>query len=730
MAGAKAKAVPGAWKSPVGADLLTKKFNVISSCKALAEGVHAITELRPAEAGRVCVYVRGADGVCSDLFPPPFNARTRVHEYGGACTEIIDVSKEKKEKFALIFSNFSDQRLYAVTFHLRDGRCEDVSQPAAITSADNSSDRYGNFFFDIRTGFLFSAFERHSQDGKVENSIIAADMKHIVAHLDVNEAGGGGVPTLGEHYTLSLPSDFATSPALHPTSNTLVYISWDHPNMPWDETRMVEVEFELKEGRVVVGRQEVIRGGDGKGEAVKQPRFHPSGALFFVTDKSSFWQIYRREEGKEDVRVTQGDFDAASPSWTVGTSNYSFIGDGALLCRATIQARTHLILVEGVMSDAPTQTELACEMGDVMEMECARVGEGKVALTFVASSPAIAITAATAVIEGEEAESQACAYLKEVGVQLSQAGEGAGKWEEVARQTDLDRQEVEGYEGYRLNDFFTSPTHITYPSAGGRQSHALLYLPQSPVYESDGSLPPLLVKSHGGPTSNAASRFNLSIQFWTSRGFAVADVNYGGSTGYGREYRNLLKGRWGEVDVEDCSAVASYLAKEGKVDSKKLAIDGGSAGGYTTLACLTFTDVFCAGASHYGIASLMSLAEDTHKFESRYLDSLIGPFPERKDLYEKRSPINHIDTLSCPVALFQGLEDKVVPPNQATLMRDTLLEKGLPVACVLFEGEQHGFRQAQNIKKALNGELYFYSRVFGFDVDVDDVDKIDIQNLA
>jgi dipeptidyl aminopeptidase/acylaminoacyl peptidase len=270
---------------------------------------------------------------------------------------------------------------------------------------------------------------------------------------------------------------------------------------------------------------------------------------------------------------------------------------------------------------------------------------------------------------------------------------------------------------------------VEFPTTGGQTAHAFYYPPRNRDFAApEGEHPPLLVKSHGGPTAMSSAALSLNIQFWTSRGIAVLDVNYGGSTGYGREYRRRLNGTWGITDVDDCSNGARHLAAEGLIDGARCVITGGSAGGYTTLAALTFRDTFKAGASHYGVSDLGALVRDTHKFEARYLDNLIGPYPERQDLYHARSPINFTDKLSCPVIFFQGLEDKVVPPNQAELMVEALRSKGLPVAYVAFEGEQHGFRRAENIKRALEGELYFYSRVFGFEL-ADPVEPVPLENL-
>jgi dipeptidyl aminopeptidase/acylaminoacyl peptidase len=279
-------------------------------------------------------------------------------------------------------------------------------------------------------------------------------------------------------------------------------------------------------------------------------------------------------------------------------------------------------------------------------------------------------------------------------------------------------------------EYFSIPESIEFPTDNCLTAYAFYYPPKNPKFHGlPKEKPPLLVISHGGPTGATSSTLRLEIQYWTSRGIAVVDVNYGGSIGYGRSYRERLDGQWGVVDVNDCVNVTKYLSERGDVDNDRLMIRGGSAGGYTTLAALAFTDVFNAGASYYGLSELETFVYDTHKFESRYLESLIGPYPRAKDLYYRRSPINYVDNLSCPLILFQGLEDKVVPPNQAELMLEALRSKGLPVAYVPFEGEQHGFRKAENIKRSLDAELYFYSQVFGFDI-ADQVEPVNIENLG
>jgi dipeptidyl aminopeptidase/acylaminoacyl peptidase len=279
--------------------------------------------------------------------------------------------------------------------------------------------------------------------------------------------------------------------------------------------------------------------------------------------------------------------------------------------------------------------------------------------------------------------------------------------------------------------WFSTPEAVDFPSAGGRTAHALFYPPTNPeVAPPPGAAPPLLVLIHGGPTSAARPMLQLGTQYWTSRGFAVVDVNYGGSTGYGRPYRNLLRGEWGVVDVDDCDAAARWLAEQGRVDPARLCIRGGSAGGFTTLAALAFRDTFAAGASHYGVADLEALATDTHKFESRYLDSMVGPYPAARDTYVARSPIHHVDGFDRPLIVFQGLEDEVVPPSQSTMIVDALRAKGVPVAYITFEGEQHGFRQAANIRRALDAELSFYAQVLGFELPAaEGIVPVEVENL-
>jgi dipeptidyl aminopeptidase/acylaminoacyl peptidase len=360
------------------------------------------------------------------------------------------------------------------------------------------------------------------------------------------------------------------------------------------------------------------------------------------------------------------------PQWVFGMSTYAFASETRIICTYTQQGIWHLASID---TAAKQLEKIETPYTDISDLQASG---GRVA--FIAGSP-----------------------KEPTAIVLLDLTAGTIQVLRRSSQVEIDA-------GY-----LSAPQAIEFPTENGLTAHAFFYPPQNRDFTAiSGEKPPLLVKSHGGPTAATSSSLNLKTQYWTSRGFAVLDVNYGGSTGYGRAYRQRLDGQWGVMDVADCASGASYLAERGLVDGSRLAISGGSAGGYTTLCALTFRDVFKAGASYYGVSDLEALAKDTHKFESRDLDRLIGPYPQRKDLYRERSPIHFTQRLSCPVIFFQGLEDKVVPPSQAEMMVAALQALGLPVAYVAFEGEGHGFRKAENIKRALDGEFYFYSRVFGF----------------
>jgi dipeptidyl aminopeptidase/acylaminoacyl peptidase len=463
--------------------------------------------------------------------------------------------------------------------------------------------------------------------------------------------------------------DFVSSPRFAPDGRSLAFVAWRHPNMPWDGTDLLLVPF-APAGPAGAAR----RLAGGPRESVVQPRFSPAGELHFVSDRSGWWNLYRLRGGEvQALCLRPAEF--APPPWVLGQSSYAFLGEDALLCarvESGVGRLARLELASGRLHDL----ELPFTVYHGIDVE------GGVA-TFVAGGP-------------EQAET-------------------------VYRLELADRRLEAVREGSRLElppGLVSRPEALEFPSAGGRSAHAFLYRPRHPGCTGPpDERPPLLVRTHGGPTSATAPVLRPALQYWTSRGFAVVDVNYGGSTGYGRAYRERLDGQWGIVDVEDCLAAARALARLGLVDPRRLVISGGSAGGYTTLCALTFHDLFAAGASHYGVGDLEALARETHKFESRYLERLVGPYPERRDLYRARSPLHCAERLARPVVFFQGLEDRVVPPAQAEAMVQALARRGIPHAYVAFPGEQHGFRRAESQRLALDGELWFYAQVLGFDVE-------------
>ncbi len=634
---AKRTAPHGTWASPIGADLVAGGTGGVRPGEVALDGGDLYwTEMRPAEAARSVVMARGPDGMVREVTPAGFSARSRVHEYGGGALAASDG--------VVYFVNFSDQQVYAV----REGEA-----PVLITRRERQ--RYADMVIDSARGRLVAVTEDHDREGEPENRIVAIALD------------GGGAEEV-----LASGDDFYASPCLSPSGDRLAYLSWSHPSMPWDGSRLWLSTID-GEARLVAG---------GETESIFQPAFSPTGALHFVSDRTGWWNLYRLE-GVGDIEALcpmAAEFGRAQ--WVFGMATYGFLADGEILCAHLADGRWRL---------GRLGAELHLLGQPWSDIGALRVQGGRAAATL--SRP----DGAPIVAEIDPADGTATTVRASFTLDLDPAG-------------------------------FSQARAISYPSEDGATAHAFFYPPANTDFDGPaGERPPLIVKSHGGPTSATSDGFSLAIQFWTSRGFAVLDVNYGGSTGFGRTYRERLDGQWGIVDVADCVAGARQCVAEGLVDDARLAISGGSAGGYTTLCALTFTDTFTAGASHYGIGDLEALARDTHKFESRYLDGLVGPWPERIDLYQARSPIHHTERLTCPVIFFQGLEDKVVPPEQSEAMVAALEARGLPVAYVPFEGEQHGFRRAENIQRALEAELWFYGRVFGFEI-ADEVEPVEILN--
>ncbi|MGI9322563.1 MAG: S9 family peptidase [Pseudomonadales bacterium] len=493
-----------------------------------------------------------------------------------------------------------------------------------------------------------------------------------------NKLGAVDLKT-GEVDCLAEGHDFYAAPTLHPNGKELAWIAWDHPNMPWDETLLYTAAIG-KDGKpsepitVVAG---------GPGVSIQQPRYNQAGELHYVSDESGWWNLYARgEQGNVNLCPRKAEFGL--PAWGLGLATYQFMPDGSIVCIYGQGNDSRLALLKnGQLQDIALPF---CDLGGISV-----AGDQ---LLFGAASP----TSFPGIYQ-YDINKQALTLMK------------------ASADIDIDPS------------FISVAEAIEFTTSDQDTAHAFYYPPTNKDYAAPtDEAPPLLVILHGGPTGATHRSLSLRTQYWTSRGFALLDVNYRGSTGYGRAYRDKLKGGWGQVDVADTVAGAAYLVAQDKADAKRLAIRGGSAGGYTALAALAFTDTFTAGASHYGVADLEALATDTHKFEARYLDSLVGPYPETKTIYRERSPIHHVDQLSSPVIFFQGLEDKIVPPNQAEMMVAALAKKGLPVAYMPFKGEGHGFRQAQNIKRALDLELYFYGKIFGF-APADKINPIEITNL-
>jgi dipeptidyl aminopeptidase/acylaminoacyl peptidase len=634
----------GSWKSPITSDLIVAGTIGLGGVACDGEDIYWL-EGRPTEGGRNVLIRRTPDGSVTDITPHPFNVRTRVHEYGGGSFVIADGT--------IYFSNFADQRIYKQT---RD------SQPQPLTP--ESKRRYADAIIDSQRNRLICICEDHTQaDREPENTIVSVD-------LDT-----------GEVRVLVSGSDFYSSPRLCTNGTHLAWISWNHPNMPWDESELwiatINADGSLGEPTCIAGQTE---------ESICEPRWSPDGRLYFSSDRTGWWNLYRYNRDGTIESLYEMEAEFAYPHWVFGLSNYGFASESRIICTYTQNGSWYLASLD---ANAKQLQLIDTPYNNISSLQ---VQGNKIA--FIGGSP----TEQTAVVV----------------LDLDM-----GKTEILKRSSDL-----------KIDPGYLSiPEAIAFPTENGLTAYAWYYPPKNKDYVApEGELPPLLVKSHGGPTAAASASLSLRVQYWTSRGFAYLDVNYGGSAGYGREYRQRLDKNWGIVDVDDCVNAAKYLVKQGKADGNRLAIAGGSAGGYTTLVALTFKDTFKAGASYYGVSDLEALVRDTHKFESRYLDRLVGKYPEEKAIYETRSPIHHINRLSCPVIFFQGLEDKVVPPNQAEMMVEVLKKKRLPVAYVPFEGEQHGFRRAENIKRALDGEFYFYSRVFGFEP-ADAIEPVAIVNI-
>lgn len=614
----------GHWPSPITPELLTAQSIRCSDPQAVGDRLYWL-ETRPQEKGRnvlVCEYA----GKRADMFAPPLSIRTRAQEYGGASYLATD---------AFIFYVLdSDQRIYQY----------DIVEQQTNPITPEGAFRYADFYFDALHQRLIAVRENYSTDAhNPAAEIIAVNLQNL--HIDILAQG----------------ADFYSNPRISPDGTQLSYLRWRHPQMPWDGTECVLAQLD-QHGNIV--REQIIAGS--KNESVFQPQWSSDNKLYFVSDRSNWWNIYCWNGAAAEAICTM-DAEFATPQWVFGMSTYGFLNAQEIFCCYSQQGFWQI----GVIDIASKKLQqLPSGFRDISAIHCA----GKRAWFLAATAT-------------QGSQLWTCHDNKIIAITNNNTPIPA--------------------------NYIAQPETIEFTTRDGEIARGFFYRPTNPqVSSASGALPPLLVVCHGGPTGATETGLNLKIQFWTSRGFAVLDINYRGSTGYGRQYRDRLKNNWGITDVIDACSGVDYLVSQQLVDKNKIAIRGSSAGGYTVLAALTFSDTFKAGASLYGIGDLEALAKDTHKFEAHYLDSLVGAYPQEQATYHARSPIHHIEQLNCPVIFLQGLQDKVVPPAQAEAMVNALTTKGIYNEYVTFAEEAHGFRQAHTIQRALEAELAFYQKVF------------------
>lgn len=635
----------GSWRSPISiADIVGQS---IALAEPWIDGQDVYwLEGRPTDAGRrVLVRARGDDEPL-DVVGAPFNVRSRVHEYGGGSYTVRDGT--------IVFSNFTDGRLYRLS--TADAEPQAITWPGAFRYADLriAEDPSGSGLV------VWAVREDHTVPGRVRNEIVKVPL-------------AGGRPS-----SIPTGTDFVAAPRPGP-GGRLAWLSWNHPDMPWDAARLRVLE--------PAGRRVVDVAG-GAGESIVQPVWDDDGSLVFASDRTGFWNPYRWVAGGgiEPELPSPAEIEFADPAWVFDRSSFAFLPDGSTIAigRSGGRDRLYRLRPGRSLDEVPTP---------FTELDALRAGP-----------------AGVVAIVGRASESAAI-------VRLDPSTGLATRTFRRASTISLP------------DDLVSLPEPIEFPTTDGATARALYYAPRHPAYAGPpGDRPPLVVVSHGGPTSNASTGLDLSKQLLTSRGIAVVDVDYRGSTGYGRAYRDALNGRWGTVDVDDCVAAAQFLVARGDVDPDRLAISGASAGGYTTLCALVFRDVFRAGISWFGVADLALLQTDSHKFELRYSDNLVAPWPEGIDTYRERSPIHYLDRLSCPVLILQGLDDRVVPPSQARAIVEALEAKGLPYAYIAFEGEGHGFRAAANQRRSYEADLSFLAQVFGFEL-ADEIEPVVVHHL-
>jgi dipeptidyl aminopeptidase/acylaminoacyl peptidase len=622
----------GSWVSPISADSLAAAEHPVTSGTFVGDEVWWL-ESRPGEGGRLAVRRLDEAGNQVDVLPAPWNARTRVHEYGGGAWAATDDG-------TVVFAEFIDQRLY----RLDAGE----TTPAPLTPEDSGM-RFAAL--SIVGDEVFAVRETHAQ-GDLSRDIVAVPLDGSAAH------------DAGRIRSVVSGSRFLSSPRISPDGTWLAWIAWDHPQMPWDGT-------ELRVGRIENGQvktYETVAGNER--ESVLQPEWASNDELYAVSDRSGWWNLYRFTLAGDATALHAMDADVGGPQWGLGMRWYSVLDDGRLLFVSTHGSDSLGILdpATGTVKAVPVPLDF-------------------LAINGVRGTRVLLKGGAARVVSGLRELDLASGALSEVRLDLAETPP---------------------------DGFLPDAEAVTL--TGEREVHSYVYRPRNENFTApEGELPPFIAVVHGGPTAHSTPKLSLNYAYFTSRGIGVIDVNYGGSSGYGREYRRRLNGQWGIVDVEDTIAAIQGLADAGIADPARLAIRGGSAGGWTVLAALVSSEVFACGVSYYGVADLRALAEDTHDFEARYLDGLVGPLPEAATIYHDRAPINRVDDLSCPVLLLQGLDDPVVPPAQSETFRDALVRNGIRHAYLAYEGESHGFRKAETIINAIESELSFYGQVMGFE---------------
>ncbi|KAI8013496.1 Dipeptidyl aminopeptidase BIII [Camellia lanceoleosa] len=659
----------GSWKSPITSDIVSGAEKRLGGTAVDDLGRLFWLESRPAESGRA-VLVKAPENPGDetiDITPKEFSVRSVAQEYGGGAFKIVADS--------VIFSNYKDQRLYKQSIESRD------SSPLPLTPD------YGGPLVCYADGVFNSRFNRYVtvREDRRQDSL---NPTTTIVSIDLNDQN------IQEPEVIVGGNDFYACPRLDPKEERMAWIEWGHPNMPWDKSELW-VGYFSKNGDIC--KRICVAGGDpALVESPTEPKWSSKGELFFITDRrSGFWNIYKWIESDNTVLpVYSLDAEFSRPLWVFGIKSYQLLqsneGKNLIACTYRQNGKSSF----GILDDVHSTLSLF----DIPFTDINNITSGLHCLYIEGASAVHPLSIAKVTLDDDKS--------KVIDFKII--------WSSSP-------------DSLKYKSHFSLPELIEFPTEVPNQNaYAYFYPPTNPNYQAGREeKPPLLLRSHGGPTGETRGVLNLTYQYWTSRGWAVVDVNYGGSTGYGREYRERLLGRWGIVDVNDCCSCAKFLVDSGKVDGERLCIAGGSAGGYTTLAALAFRETFKAGASLYGIADLKLMRAETHKFESHYIDNLVGS----DDNYVQRSPINFVDKFSCPILLLQGLEDKVVPPDQARKIYHALKEKGLPVALIEFEGEQHGFRKAETIKIALEQQMMFFARLVGHFKVADEITPIKVDNF-